>query len=163
MSFQEAKAADQGDATAQGRLGVAYSIGLGVPKDYAQAVHWSRKAADQGDATGQHNLGSEYSIGRGVPKDYAQAVHWFRKAADQGDANGYLLLGAMYHNGTGVPQDYVTAHKWYNLAASVFPASEIKQRNNAVAHRDRVAALMTPVQIAEAQRLAREWTPTGAK
>jgi len=58
-----------------------------------------------------------------------------------------------------VPQDYVQAHKWFNLAAARFPGSEPKRREAAVENRDRIAAKMTPTQIAEAQRLAREWKP----
>jgi TPR repeat protein len=42
------KAAKQGHAEAQYRLGVAYVYGKGVPQDYAEAVRWYRKAADQG-------------------------------------------------------------------------------------------------------------------
>ena len=81
------KAADQGDAEAQFNLGVMYSLGEGVPKDYKQAVYWYRKAADQGHADAQSNLGFMYHEGRGVPKDDTQAVYWLRKAADQGHAD----------------------------------------------------------------------------
>jgi len=56
----------------------------------------------------------------------------------------------MYSNGWGVPQDYVQAHMWWNLAAA--KGNEIGRKN-----RDIVAKKMTPGQIAEAQRLAREW------
>jgi hypothetical protein len=48
---------------------------------------------------------------------------------------------------------------WLNLAASRFPASEKDERDKAVIARDMVASKMTPVQIAEAQKLAREWKP----
>ncbi len=66
----------------------------------------------------------------------------------------------MYSKGQGVPQNYVQAHMWYNLAASRFaPGSD---RDMAVKNRDIAAALMTPAQIAEAQRLAREWKPKRA-
>jgi hypothetical protein len=34
------KAADQGDANAQGNLGVMYAKGQGVPQDYVQAHKW---------------------------------------------------------------------------------------------------------------------------
>lgn len=61
----------------------------------------------------------------------------------------------MYAGGLGVPQDYVEAHKWLNLAAATF--TEKEGRDEAVQARDRVAARMTPAQIAEAQKLAREW------
>ena len=65
----------------------------------------------------------------------------------------------MYEKGQGVPQDYVQAHMWFNLAASRFSASETKKRDIAVGKRDVLAFLMTPAQLAEAQRLAREWKP----
>jgi hypothetical protein len=52
---------------------------------------------------------------------------------------------------------------WLNLAASRYPASKAKLRDSAVKVRDGLAAdLMTPAQIAEAQRLAREWKPKPA-
>jgi TPR repeat protein len=79
---------------------------------------------------------------------YATAASWFRKAAEQGEADAQGHLGAMYAQGQGVPQDYVTAHMWLDLAA----ASGDK---NAVI-RDMIAAQMTPEQIAEAQKLARQ-------
>jgi TPR repeat protein len=40
------KAANQGYAEAQFNLGIAYTIGKGVLKDYKQAVYWYQKAAD---------------------------------------------------------------------------------------------------------------------
>ena len=61
----------------------------------------------------------------------------------------------MYEHGEGVTQDYVAAHKWFNLAAANKPPGE--SRDGSVDNRDIVAAKMTPEQIAEAQKLAREW------
>jgi TPR repeat protein len=59
----------------------------------------------------------------------------------------------MYYSGNGVPQDYIQAHMWLNLAAS---------EGNETASQDReiLAKSMTPDQLAEAHRLAREWKPT---
>jgi uncharacterized protein len=151
------KAADQGDASAQSNLGVMYNNGQGVPQDYVQAAAWYRKAADQGDASAQHNLGVMYYIGQGVPQDYVQAVAWYRKAADQGDASAQYNLGVMYSRGQGVPQNFVQAHKWYNLSAA--QETDKEPRELSTKNRDLVAAKMTPAQIAEAQRLAREWRP----
>jgi TPR repeat protein len=158
--------AEQGNAGAQSNLGVMYAKGQGVPRDYAQATQWYRKAADQGDADAQFSLGSMYDRGRrgrGVPQDFAQAAQWYRKAAEQGVVGAQFNLGFMYANGRGVPQDYVLAHMWSNLAAGGFPATDTEKRNLAVANRDAVTARMTPAQIAEAQRLAREWRPTAEK
>jgi uncharacterized protein len=58
----------------------------------------------------------------------------------------------MYIAGHGVPQDYVRAYMWLNLAAVRGDAKIAKLR-------DLTRALMTPAQIAEAQKLAREWKP----
>ncbi len=58
-------------------------------------------------------------------------------------------------NGHGVPQDYALAHMWFNLAASRDPPGE--DLDSAVKNRDIVAERMTPAQISEAQKLAREW------
>jgi TPR repeat protein len=63
-----------------------------------------------------------------------------------------LTLGVFYDNGLGVPQDRVRAHIWLNLAA-------MQGRESAATFRDLVARLMTPAQIAEAQRLTQEWKP----
>ena len=48
---------------------------------------------------------------------------------------------------------------WWNLAASRFDASEKEDRAQAVRNRDSIVAKMTPAQIAEAQKLARERKP----
>jgi hypothetical protein len=66
-------------------------------------------------------------------------------------------LGEMYGVGLGVPQDYAQAHMWFNLAAS--RAEYAATRDTAAKDRDELAAKMTPDQIAEAQRMAREWVP----
>ena len=125
--------------------------------DYETALREWRPLAEQGDATAQYNLGVMYDNGRGVARDYAEAVKWYRRAAEQGEAAAQFNLGFMYATGQGVAQDYVLAHLWYNLAASRLPPGE--NRNTAVRNRDIVETLMTPAQVAEAQKLAREWKP----
>jgi len=108
--------ADQGNATAQNRLGSMYSSGLGVPQNNAEAAKWFRLAADQGHASAQNNLGILYWNGISVPQNYADAVTWFRLAADQGYAEAQFNLGSMYSNGP-LPGNYNEAVKWYRLAA----------------------------------------------
>ena len=63
----------------------------------------------------------------------------------------------MYCHGRGVRQDDVLAHIWFTLAASRFPPGE--EHDNAAKGRDWAAARMTPAQIAEAEKLARQWSP----
>jgi TPR repeat protein len=144
----------KGDAKAQNMVATMYDLGLGVPQDYAEAAKWYRLAADQGYPGAQDVLGTMYEGGIGVPQDYAEAVRWFRLAAEQDNALAQYSLGTLYGRGLGVPQDYVQAHMWLNLAAS---DSEAEDRDRAVQDRDATASIMTPEQIAEAQRLAREW------
>src|SRR6266436_4656999 len=151
--------AEQGDTSAQYNLGVMYTKGQGVPQNYAEARKWYRMAADQGHPGAQSNLGVIYTMGHGIQQDYAEALKWYRMAADQGDAAAQNNLGIMYERGQSVLQDFVQAHKWFNLAVARFSASEREKREQAVRNRDRVAMKMTAAQIAEAQRLAREWQP----
>ena len=105
-----------------------------------------------GLADAQFNLGFGTGNGEGVAQDYSEAMKWYHLAAAQGLADAQFNLGLMYANGQGVPQDDISAHLWLNLAAS-------QGDEDARKYRDLVSARMTPDQIAEAQRLAREWKP----
>ncbi len=91
-----------------------------------------------------------YMTGRVVLQDYTEGISWYRKAAEQGHPFAQLQLGACYLNGLGVPQDYVRAHMWLNLAAS-------QGNQDAAEARESLTKDMTREQVAEAQRLAREW------
>ncbi len=113
-----------------------------------------RRLADQGDAQAQCELGFRYAHGYGVSRDDQEAAKLYRQAAEQEDADAQHVLGVMYDEGRGVPKDYVLAHMWLNLAAA-------KGGKDAVKLRDLLEEIMTPVQLAEAQRLAREWKPKG--
>ena len=124
-----------------------------VGGDHTKAAKLYRLAADQGNAAAQSTLGAMYEEGLGVPKDYSNAINWFRLAADQGHAQAQHYLGVMYGNGQGVPQDLVLAHMWFNLSAA-------QGHGMAIESRDITAGLMTADQLAEAQRLAREWKPS---
>jgi TPR repeat protein len=125
--------------------------------DYETALRLTRPFANQGHTAAQNVLGWMYDTGRGVPQNYAEAAKWYRLAAEQGNADAQYRLGLMYATGEGVPQDYVLAHMWSNLAAAQ------GHDKNAVKNRDIIAAMMPPDQLAEAQRLAREWKPASAR
>ena len=98
-----------------------------------------------------------YQLGEGVPKDPAEAAKWFRKAAEQGEPHSEGNLAEQYVSGNGVPQDFVQAYLWYSLAVARGAAD--MERQLAVEGRDRLAAKMTPAQIAEAHKLLRQWKP----
>jgi TPR repeat protein len=62
------KAAEQGNAEGEGRLGEMYVNGQGVPQDYAQAIAWLRKGAAQGHSLSQDSLGFLYETGKACRK-----------------------------------------------------------------------------------------------
>jgi len=92
---------------------------------------------------------------RAAAIDYAAVI----RSAEQGDATAQYNLAVMFDSGRGVPQDYVQAHMWYNLSAARFSTWEADVGASAMKNRDRLTARMTPEQIAEAQKMAREWAP----
>jgi TPR repeat protein len=148
------KSAEEGNASAQYRLGLLYEGGVGVPQDYRQAKEWFEKAAKQGHVGAQADLGMLYLHGEGAPQSAQMAMFWFSRAAEQGDVLAFAKLGWMYAEGRGVLKDSIQAHMWYNLSAA-------QGEERAAEARDALAKQMTPAQIAEAQRLAREWKPKG--
>jgi hypothetical protein len=146
------KAAEQNSAEAQFNLGGCYVMGEGVKKDYVEAVNWFRKAAEQDFAAAQAKLGYCYYYGQGVTKDEAEAVIWYRKAAEQNDTDAQNNLGVCFAFGTGVAKDYVEGYKWILLAAA-------KGFDKAKQLMPVLENTMTPEQIAEGQKLAREFKP----
>jgi uncharacterized protein len=70
--------------------------------------------------------------------------------AQKGRGEALYNLGLAYSTGQGVGVDYVAAHKWFNLAA-------MRGVDAAKSWRASISREMLPAQIAEAQRLAREW------
>jgi len=146
------KAAAQNHASAQNNLGACYHYGRGAAKNEPEAVRWFRKAAQQNDAGGQGNLGLCYYSGEGVAKDYVEAMKWYRKAAEQNDAPAQYGLGTCYYYGQGVAKDYVEGYKWFLLAAGQGDASAKEAMTIA-------EDTMTREQIAEGQKLARNFKP----
>jgi len=144
--------ADQGMAAAQNNVGFMYYSGQGVSQDYDEAMKWYRLAAEQGNAAAQANLGFMYYNGHGVSQDYAEAAKWFSLAAEQGYALAQNNLGSLFIMGRGVPKDFVQAHMWLGLSAT-------QGNQDATENLERVERNMTPAQIAEAQKLARNWKP----
>jgi TPR repeat protein len=74
-------------------------------------------------------------------------------AAQTGAPDALFELGMLYATGRDVTPDLVVAHKWFNLAA-------VRGNDTALTHRMELAREMSSLQIAEAQRLAREWIAT---
>ena len=95
-----------------------------------------------------------WARGVGVEQNLSEAVTCFRKAAEGYWNNSLIALVSNFDD--DYEDDYVLAHMWYSLAAAQ------KEPDAAVAavaatERDRLAALMTEAELAEAQRLENEW------
>jgi TPR repeat protein len=79
-----------------------------------------------------------------------ETLEKFELAAEGGTCDALYDLGLIYSTGRGVEVDLVTAHKWFNLAA-------VRGSDAARHYRAELAREMNPVEVAEAQRQAREW------
>jgi len=62
----------------------------------------------------------------------------------------------MYSHGHGVTLNNMQAHMWCNIAGAQGHGKALKSR-------DALAAQMTLIQLAEAQRLARDWVARHAE
>jgi TPR repeat protein/S1-C subfamily serine protease len=158
------KAAEQGHLMAQMELAHILRQGSDfllitneIEKNPTEAAKWYLRAAQQGNASSQSSIGDMFSKGEGVLKDYAEAEKWYRRAAEQGDQDAQWSLGFMFYQGEGVPQDFVEAYKWYNIASANFSDPFSALQKNIGEIRDKIAKQMTPQQIAEGQRLSREF------
>jgi uncharacterized protein len=186
------KCAEQGDADCQAKLGWFYEDGVsGVKEDHEQAIIWYRKAAEQGLISAQMALAATYEGGYHVPQDYAEAAKWYERAAERGDPRAQGRISLFYWSGKGVPKDLVRAHMWANLAVAGEQSKYQDQINDinagpgtkkqkeeviqvlrnsrerpvkaAIQMRSAIESEMTPAQISEAQRLARDWKPISGK
>jgi len=81
--------------------------------------------------------------------DYQKAFRLWKRSAEQGAMAAQILLGLMYTEGWGVPKDYVRAYAWVSIVAAKGHAKAKKLKVV-------ITNLMTPTQIAEAQKLSSE-------
>lgn len=103
-----------GDAGAQLRLGQAYAVGNGVPRDDVQAAGWYARSAGQGNVAAQARLGWAYHAGAGVPRDDVVAATWLLLASGQGDASAAARLAKVKRGLTPAQQDAAAhaAREW---------------------------------------------------
>lgn len=118
--------------------------------DHRFTVQLYQEGADNGDADSQYKLGLLYLTGNGALQDFAEAAKWLKLAAEQGYGPAQYELGLIYRNGYGLPTDHVQSYVWLNLAA----AAGVQQ---AVAARDEVMRALSSKQLAQAQKVSREW------
>ena len=149
------KAADEGIADAQYRLGTLYQSGRLAGQDPTNTVFWLEKAAAQRHVAALYNLGSMYGTGRGVTRDPQVAVCYFRQAAELGDAYAQYNLARRCEEGQGTATDLVEAWKWYALAAS----GGIPSANDG---KHALESRLTPQQLEQARRAVEEFRKQAA-
>ena len=89
--------AEQGNAAAQGNLGLMYKHGLGVPKDDKTGMKWYKLAAEKGHSDAKLII-----------------------AAEKGDKNAAFTLAGMYSGTLGggdFPMDRGMARRYWKIAA----------------------------------------------
>ena len=87
--------AEAGDSEAQNYLGVHYYLGLGVKRDWRQALQWYDKAAKQGDSRAQLNYGLMHHNAYGTDMDIGAAFMWYYASYRQGNATAELYMNSL--------------------------------------------------------------------
>lgn len=155
------KAAEQGLVITQVVLAKIYEGGYHVPQDYAEAAKWYLMAAERGDLNSQETIALFYWSGKGIPANRVRAHMWANLAVvgEQSYSEDRVSALNAINAGPGTPEEK-------GLAIQILSIKRPERSSFAemvFGMRKSIEASMTPAQIAEAQRLAREWKPTKAK
>ncbi|MGI8569409.1 MAG: hypothetical protein ACR2KT_10230 [Methylocella sp.] len=132
------KAAQQGLAVAEYRLGSLYEKGLGVGKDMQRAKDLYQRAAAEG----------------GKP-NYTSAALWLGQAAEYGIRDSQYNLAVLLGRGLGLPKDLVKSYTWCAIVAATGDADAARKR-------DDVAARLTSSELAAANAAAAGFAPRPA-
>ena len=156
------RAAEQGFAPAQVRLGL-----IEIRKDRAltnitEGVSWLRKAADQKETFAMCMIGRQYEEGWGlVETNYTEAAQWYARTVPYGNAFAQFHLGRLLAHGRGVPRDPIEALKWFELVNNN-KGSYPEQTGLIVTcnqERGDVIGSLKAAEIVEAQRRAAAFVP----
>ena len=96
-------------------LGLLYHYGIGVDKDYKEAIKWLEKANSffQNSSDIEYELGLIYiEGGNGIEQDYEKAKDFFEKASKQGKIDAFYQLGCIYREN----KQYEKAVKYFEEA-----------------------------------------------
>ena len=124
-------------------------------EDYAKHTKVRRNKSTALAPTKEHSIYTVLSaknmqpVQRLAPASPEQITEW-RQAAERGDGAAQYKLGVMYATSQAKTKDDVVAYMWFNLAAAQ-GNEEARGRKGTLSKR------MTREQIAEAQKLSREW------
>ncbi|CDO60168.1 TPR repeat, SEL1 subfamily [Candidatus Phaeomarinobacter ectocarpi] len=149
------RAAEQGLAPAQYRLGTMFEKGLGLPENPTKARTWYERAAAQGNVKAMHNLAVMQAEGAGGPQDFAGASRSFEAAAQHGLADSQYNLAILHERGLGVERDLAEAYKWFTIASANGDA-------DAGARAEALKNSVDAAKLVDAELAARTFTPRSA-
>jgi TPR repeat protein len=104
------KAAEQGNANAQARLGTIFHEGLGVPRDPEHARWWFLQAVKQNHAGAQAMLGVATHLGIGIDANRFEAMRLLMLSAAQGNEMAKAYLPRV--NAELTPDEKVRIEQW---------------------------------------------------
>ena len=148
------RAADQGLAEAQQDLGLCFANGDGVERSDVEAANWYRKAGTQGLPDAQCALGTCYLEGTGVPKDIPKGSSGFRwrlSRALRPRKRSWAVVIPRAKASPRIPCKLTNGSTWRQAGGDVGDDARVD-----LAMTER---FLTPEQVAEGQRLAREFKP----
>ena len=121
--------------------------------DFQTALRLFRSLADQGNTVAQQRVGLMYESGQSVQRDYAEAVKWYIAVLL---TKAPQVRGGFLHQCMKLAQAYRRTTSKHTCGATLSAAQGFQLAKYRRAELER---LMTPAQIAQAQKLAREWKP----
>lgn len=147
-------AADQKDPLGMNWMGNFYELGKGgLAQDSLVALDWYKKAADLRNSFAMVSAGRLYALGRGVSADGNEALRWLRMAASISNYDSYIWIASVYEFGRGgIAKNPTLAHAWYSAIPTNASATTLKAGVDA---KERLAKLMSPTEIEEANKLAK--------
>jgi localization factor PodJL len=121
------RAAAQGLAPAQYRLGTLYERGKGVARDLKAALSWYERAASLGNVKAMHNAAVLAASKDGQEPNYAKAFKWFSLGAAHGLKDSQFNLAVLLERGLGTKSNPAEALFWYSVAANQNDADAAKR------------------------------------
>uniref|UniRef100_A0A914PJK8 Uncharacterized protein n=1 Tax=Panagrolaimus davidi TaxID=227884 RepID=A0A914PJK8_9BILA len=118
------KSDDMNIFRAQYILGLLYTFGIGVNKDYRKAAKMYEKSVANGFTASANNLGSLYAQGLGVVKSYMKSFYHFKMCAEDGHTGAMVNLAKAYFIAEGTElaeptQEFINeGKKWLQIAAA---------------------------------------------
>ena len=110
--------ADKHEPIAMYLMGCMYLYGLGVEKNFNQAVFWIERSAEIGYHRAQLTLGYFYDVGEvGFKRDISKAFYWYSKAAQNDNAVAQRNIAVMLRTGEGSEQDLSKSIYWLKRSA----------------------------------------------